>query len=260
MYYDNLILDLIDILTLDPTGMFSNSLQTVYFKHSNLFQASIKRKLKSEDSPILRKSMRIDKINKNSINQKKSQEPTTPPRRAFEAEEKLKKLAEQADLAKKMVSTPSKENSLAKSQEKTGENKKSSATQGAVTRKKFQLVLQKMKNVQKKGLLSSNKRKLLLVAKKQPLKSTKTLNKVVSTKVGFHFKKNNSQTNAKVLGAKLKISIAEGVNINNKTISKTEITKNKSVLEIRAGTSKSKSESCISKITVPKTSKCLFFL
>lgn len=213
--------------------------------------------------------MRIDKIN-NNANCKKLPETAAPHRRAFEAEEKLKKLAEQADLAKKMVSTPSKEsNSPKSSQGKTEESKKSSATQRAATRKKIQIVLQKVKNVQKKGLLNTQKGQLLMVGKKQPLKSTKTLNKVVSTKVGFqrHSKKNLSQrpTNSKVMEAKLKNVKGKGVVNNNNNISKTEIVKSKtlkSVLQTRAGTSKNKSGNGTPKNNVQKKGKifiCNFF-
>lgn len=207
--------------------------------------------------------MRIDKINSNNNNPKNLKETTTPPRRAFEAEEKLKKLAEQADLAKKMVSTSCKETNSTKScQVKTEESKTSSATQGAVTRNRIQIVLQKVKKVQKKSLLNTQKRKLLLVGKKQPLKSTKTLSKVVSTKVGFqrHLKKNVSQrqTSAKVLDAKSKNAKGKIVVNNNNNISKSENVKNKSsssVQETRAGTSKGKSGNGSSKNNLLKAGK-----
>lgn len=211
--------------------------------------------------------MRIDKINNNINNKKKSQETTTPPRRAFEAEEKLKKLAEQADLAKKMVSASSKETSPAKSsQVKAEETKKSSKIQGVVTRKRIQLVLQKVKNVQKKNLLNTQKRTLLLVGKKQPLKSTKTLSKVVSTKVGFqrHLKKNVSQrqtTNTKVLDTKMKNIKGKVIFNNNNNISKTENVKNKSpsrLQETRAETNKGKSANG-SNNNLLKAGKLFFF-
>lgn len=137
--------------------------------------------------------MRIDNII--NSNQKKSQESITSHRRAFEAEEKLKKLAEQADLAKKMLNLLSKENAVPKSsQEKTEAYKKFVVTHSIVTRKKIQSALQKVTEVQRKSL-PNKKRKLLIVGKKLPGKSTKALSKVVSTKVGFqrHFKKNQSQ-------------------------------------------------------------------
>lgn len=158
-------------------------------------QTSTKRKLKSDESPILRKSIRIDNINNN---QKKIQEPTPHNRRAFQAEEKLKKLAEQADLAKKLnTSSSSKENNSPNSQGKP---------EASLTRRKIQLVLQTVKKVQKKTLISSQAtKKLLIVGKKQQpsQKSTKAVSntgKVVSTKVIFqrHSKKNQSQRSTAV--------------------------------------------------------------
>lgn len=219
----------------------------------------MKRKLKSDYSPILRKSMRIDKINSSH---KKIQETVVPQRKAFEAEEKLKKLAEQADLAKKMVSTSSKEtNSSKSSQGISEENKKSSVAEGSDTKKKIQLVLQKVKKVQKKGLLNAPKRKLLLVGKKQPLQSTKSLNKVVSTKVGFqrHLKMNQSQrhTNAKVVDIKQKNVKGKVVSVKD-NISKLEVARSrssKSIQEMGASTSKRRSGSDTPKNIVPKTGK-----
>lgn len=207
--------------------------------------------------------MRIDKINSS---QKKLQETPIKHRRAFEAEEKLKKLAEQADLAKKLISSTSKENNnSSRTQGKSEDSKRSSATQNLVTKKKIQLVLQRVKQVQKKGLLTAQKRKLLLVGKKQA-NSTKTISIVLGTKVGFqrHLKRNQSlriqQSISNLVDSKpRKIKSDKKIVAGNQNISKGESTKIKTpkkLQEVEVASSRSRSaNSSTSRNIIPQNGK-----
>lgn len=203
--------------------------------------------------------MRIDKINST---QKKTQETPTQHRRAFEAEEKLKKLAEQADLAKKLIiATPKDSNTSKSAHGKSEETKKSSTTSSVTSKKTLQLVLQKVKKVQKKGLLNAQKGKLLIVGKKQS-NSTKILNVVVGTKVGFqrHLKKNQSQrippSTSRLVDVKSKKINSGKTTSKNQNISKGEVTKtSKKTLEVGVGTTRSRSANISTRNTISQNGK-----
>lgn len=94
-----------------------------------------------------RKSMRIDS------NQKKTGETVEKVRRAFEAEEKLKKLAEKADLAKRKSADIIMAQSSIPKNKNTEVKKKNVVLNKPIAKKKIKLVMEKVKRVQNAVLL-----------------------------------------------------------------------------------------------------------
>uniref|UniRef100_A0A6P7GT77 Protein phosphatase 1D n=1 Tax=Diabrotica virgifera virgifera TaxID=50390 RepID=A0A6P7GT77_DIAVI len=181
----------------------------------------VKRKLEidlnSQNQP--RKSLRIDN------NQKRVEENTGKERKAYEAEEKLKKLAEMADLAKRKATTSSLPSPAQILKAKNVEmKKKSGVLNKPIAKRNIKLVFEKVKKVQTLSKASSIKGQKLQSAAKTPLK-------IVAKKATFqrHSKKNSSQRQRNVTVTvgnvtdkqsiiKVKPNLKENINIKAKSL------------------------------------------
>ncbi|CAG9861227.1 unnamed protein product [Phyllotreta striolata] len=142
------------------------------------------------EAPRPRKSMRIDN------NLKKAEETVEKERRAFEAEEKLKKLAEKADLAKRKKSTGSPSSSLSqKLQNHYSKTKQKEAVLNKpIAKNKIKYMMNKVKRVQSKVIFRTQSVK--------PAKNQKLMKnlKMIAEKAMLqkHNKRNPSQRQRKV--------------------------------------------------------------
>lgn len=145
--------------------------------------------------------MRIDH------NQRKAEETVEKERKAFEAEEKLKRLAEKADLARKTTTNIPQKLSLAQKilRSKNINLKKKHLVKKPITKKKIQMVLETMKRTTSMHKVSagSSREEVTVVkeTKRMEKRTGKVCDKVITTKVSRfqrHTKKNISQRQRKV--------------------------------------------------------------
>lgn len=151
-----------------------------------------------------RKSMRIDH------NQRKAEETLEKEKKAFEAKEKLKRLAEKADPARKTTTNLPQKLSLAQKilRSKNINLKKKHLVKKPITKKKIQMVLETMKRTtaihRAPGGSSREEVTVMKEIKSLEKKTRKVRDKVITTKVSRfqrHSKRNISQRqrNVKVL-------------------------------------------------------------
>ncbi|CAH1118416.1 unnamed protein product [Phaedon cochleariae] len=195
-----------------------------------------KRKIELEQSiPQPRKSIRIDN------NSKKTEEVEGKDRKAFQAEEKLKRLAKKADLAKQQIANPPKPSLAQKILRGVKEDakKKSGVLNKPIAKKKIQGVLHKMKK----------KSSLLKTRRVKTKDEKKTLEKILKAqkapKVAFqrYVSKNASQRqrNSKILRNTLTNKSANESKIaeakERKTVTKNPVVDTKTPRRGKAGSS-----------------------